>query len=330
MPRASCLLVAVIAATLAAGCAGPAPTITAETPQITSSPAPTRSASTSPGPSRSPTPSVSPNVTDLTTRPFTVLVLGGDNGFLTDAIIVAGIDPVNRTVRFVSLPRDTIDVPLPGGGVFRQQKINAFYNYAAANPRRFAQGPGRATADMMQELLGIRIDFYAATTFDGFRSLVSAMGGVRVNVPNAVVDPYYQVTSSQIGIRFSAGWQMMNGSRALIYNRTRQGDSDFARSRRQQVFLAAAGSQLLAHPDLLKALMKVRNNLVTDFPMVQLPALLVAVEAVQAGGITSGLVLGPSRYSAVTSCTCGYALEPDLAAMRKAAANLFPWAVLTP
>lgn len=326
-------LVAMLAV-LVAGCGNSAPTTPVSAAPASAPPSPAASVRPSVTPSASPTQSPSPIpsalTSDLTKRPFTVLVLGGDNGFRTDAVIVAGIDPVNKTVGFASLPRDTIDVPVPGGGIFRGQKVNAFYNYAAADPKKFPQGPGRATADMMQELLGIRIDFYAATTFDGFMNLVNAMGGVRVVVPETVIDPYYQVTSTQIGIRFNAGAQVMNGSRALIYSRTRQGDSDFARSRRQQVFLAAAGTQVLGRQALLAALLKAKSNLVTDFPLAQVPALLLAIETVPAAGITSGLVLGPTRYSSTTPCACGYALEPDIAAMHQAAARLFPWAVIAP
>lgn len=330
------LLVLSALAGLLSACGNPAPSspspqsplAVSATPAASPSPAvesPSPSSEASLGPSASPSPS--PTAQDLTTRPFTVLVLGGDNGFRTDAIIVAGIDPVKRTVAYVSLPRDTIDVPLPGGGVFRQQKVNSFYNYAAANPSRYPQGPGRATADMMGTLLGIHIDFYAATSFDGFTNLVNAMGGVRVNVPRTVVDPYYQITTSKVGVRFNAGWQVMGGARALIYARTRQGDNDFERSRRQQVLLTSAGNQLLARPALLAALLAARKNLVTNFPLDQLPALLKAIGSVSAKSVTSGVVLGPDTYSTSTSCACGYALEPRLAAIRKTAAALFPWAV---
>jgi len=330
-PLRRLLAVAAVASLLAA-CGNPAPASPAVsatasgTPEALAFPA-VESPSPSPSPEASPSPSPSPPPIDLTTTPFTVLVLGGDDGFRTDSIIVAGIDPVKRRVTFVSLPRDTIDVPLPDGGVFRQQKVNGFYDFAAASPARYPQGAGRATADMMGKLLRIHIDFYAATSFAGFTNLVNAMGGVRVNVPRTVVDPRYQVTSTNIGIRFNAGVQVMGGARALIYARTRQGDNDFERARRQQVFLTAAGNQLLSKPALFSALLAARGNLITDFPLAQVPALVSAIGSIPSGSIVSGAVLGPSQYSTLTACACGYALEPNLAAMRKIAASLFPWAV---
>ena len=319
---------AILVVLLLAGCGtNPVPTPPASAP---GSPAVSPSTAASP-PLAAETMSASPGpsavTSDLTTRPFTVLILGGDNGFRTDAIIVVGIDPVKRTVSYASLPRDTIDVPLPDGGVFKAQKVNGFYNYAKANPGRYPQGAGRATADMMGKLLGIHIDFFAATTFAGFTNLVNAMGSLRVDVPKTVVDPYYQITSTNVGIRFNKGPQVMTGARALIYARTRQGDNDFERSRRQQVLLTAAGNQLLSKPALLAALLAAARNMVTDFPLSQVPALINAVGSVPGASINTGIVFGPTKYSSSAACTCGYALEPNLSAIRKTAATLFPWAV---
>jgi LCP family protein required for cell wall assembly len=331
------LLAAAAIAIIVAACGSTAPTAPAATataaPAATSTASPSASPadSASPSPEASSTPSPSPSPTapvgDLTKAPFTVLVMGGDNGFRTDAMVVVGIDPVKKTVTFASLPRDTTNVPLPDGGIFSGQKVNAFYNFAAASPSRYPQGPGRATADMMGKLLGIHIDFYAATTFAGFTNLVNAVGGVRVNVPKTVVDPYYQITTTNVGIRFNTGWQVMGGARALIYSRTRMGDNDFERSRRQQIFLTNAGNQLLSKPSLLALYLKAAGNLVTDFPMAQVPALIEAIGAVAASSVKSGTVFGPSTYSSVTPCACGYALNPKLAPIRKTAAALFPWAV---
>ncbi len=328
------MLAVAAVAVLVASCGSTPPTSPPEatassgTPSASESPSVDTTASPSPSPDATPSPS--PLTSDLTKRPFTVLVLGGDDGFRTDSIIVVGIDPVKRTVAYASLPRDTIDVPLPGGGVFRGQKVNAFYNYAAADPGRYPQGAGRATADMMGKLLGIRIDFFAATTFGGFTNLVNAMGGLKVNVPKTVVDPHFQITVTNVGIRFNAGLQVMPGARALIYARTRQGDNDFERSRRQQVLLTAAGNQLLSKPALLGALLAVARNMVTDFPLAQVPALIKAVGSVPGTSINTGIVFGPTTFSNTAACACGYALEPNLPAIRRTAATLFPWAVVAP
>lgn len=316
----------VVALTVAACGASPTPSPTASTNPASASP--TASATSSPTfePTSSPLPS--PSTGDLTTHPFTVLVLGGDNGFRTDAIMVVGVDPVARTLALASIPRDTIDVPLPGGGILKGQKINSFYDLAASHPAQYPQGPGRATADMVGALLNIHIDYFAATTFGGFTNLVQAMKGVAIDLQAAVVDPFYQVTTTLIGVSFPKGNQRLSPSRALIFVRTRQGDNDFARERRQQQFLLAAGRQLVAQPLLLGGLLiaAAQGNLKTDFPMTQLSSLITTMGAVPASAVRQ-TVLGPSNYESAASCSCGYALEPNLPAMRKLARLYFPWAV---
>jgi LCP family protein required for cell wall assembly len=254
-----------------------------------------------------------------------VLVLGGDTDFRTDAIVVVGVDPVNHTLAFASIPRDTINVPLPGGGTFSNRKINAFFDMARKDPARYPQGPAQATVDMVGELLAIHIDYYAATSFQGFVNLVRSMGGVSIDLPAPVVDPGYEVTKKQVGIRFPAGKQRLTPERALIFVRTRQGDSDFERQRRQQLFLLAAGRQVLTHPAQLADLMSAASNVSTNVPIAQLADLV----SVFGAGPTSvqNAVLGPRTYERAASCPCGYALTPKLDAMRALAARFFPFAV---
>lgn len=225
-----------------------------------------------------------------------------------------------------SIPRDTINVPLPGGGTLRNTKINAFYNMANGDRKRYPQGPARATADMVGGMLGIRIDYTASTTFGGFSRLVDAMGGVNITLPKAIVDPHYEVTTTDVGVRFPKGPQKLNGKRALIYVRTRYSDNDFERQRRQQAFLLAAGQQLLSNPKLLVALGRAQSNLTTDFPIDRLPTLIAAIRSVD-GWTIRQVVLGPKKYESSASCSCGYALAPKLDAMREVSAEFFPWAV---
>lgn len=278
-------------------------------------------------PTPSPTPTAAPTRLDLAKQPFTVLVMGGDNEFRTDALMIVGVDPANRTLAIASIPRDTINVPLPGGGTLGKRKINSFYGLAANNLAAYPQGAGRATADMVGTMLGIHIDYYAATSFGGFQNLVKAMGKITITLPQAVVDPYYQLAPGQHGVKFPAGKQSLDPQRALIFVRTRQGDNDFERQRRQQGFLIAAGRQLVAHPELFVALLSAKSNLITNFPLDQVPALIGTVGSVDVSNIKQ-IVLGPSVYESAASCTCGYALEPRLDAMRTLARNFYPWAVL--
>jgi LCP family protein required for cell wall assembly len=256
----------------------------------------------------------------VATTPFTVLLLGGDSGLRTDAVMVLGVDPVHRRLTFASVPRDTIDVPLPDGTTYRGAKINSFFDYAAANPGRFPQGPGRATADMVSTLLGIRVDFWAMTTFDGFTKLVGALRGVPITLSHSIFDRIFLG-----GVFFPAGRQVLGPARALAFVRTRY-DNDFEREARQHQFLVAAARQLLARPSLLPGLLAaIPGNLQTDLPLDRAASVLAAMATFNPKNVTS-VVLGPRTYERGASCACGYALAPLLGPMRARAAALFPWA----
>jgi LCP family protein required for cell wall assembly len=258
----------------------------------------------------------------------TILLLGADHEGLTDAIVVVGIDPLHHRVAFASIPRDTIDVPLPGGTVFRQRKVNSFFEYAAARPRDYPDGPGRATADAIGTLLGIRIDHYARTTFSGFRAMVDAFGGIPVTLPAPVVDDFLQVGPNTFGITFPAGKQTLDGRLALIFARIRHLGTDFDRQRRHQLLVTAAGLRLLGQPELAsRVVAAARANVDTDFPLHRLAEYVKAMDEIDPAAI-SGVVLGPRTYETAASCPCGYALAPRLGPMRAKAADLFPWATL--
>jgi polyisoprenyl-teichoic acid--peptidoglycan teichoic acid transferase len=266
-------------------------------------------------------PSPAPSPIDVTAAPFTVLLLGGDTGLRTDAVMVLGIDPVHQRLTFASVPRDTIDIPLPDGTIYRDAKINSFYDYAASNPARYPQGPGRATADAVSTLLGIRIDFWALTTFDGFEKLVGALHGVPIVLSHSIVDRIFLG-----GVFFPAGRQVLGPARALAFVRTRY-DNDFAREARQHQFLIAAARQLLAQPALLPGLLAaIPGTLRSDLPLDKAAAVLEAMATFNSKNVTS-IVLGPRNYERGATCTCGYALVPLLGRMRARAAALFPWAV---
>jgi LCP family protein required for cell wall assembly len=240
--------------------------------------------------------------------------------------MVVGVDVSARTVRYASIPRDTIDLPLPNGTTFHNRKINAFWNAAAADPQTYPDGPGRAMEAAIGHLLNIRIDYYARTTFDGFSSLVDAAGGIPISLPHAVYDDFIQVGPGMFGITFPAGSQTLSGKKALVFVRIRHTDNDFERQRRQQAFLTAAGLFALQHPVAVERLLAAADgHLETDFPLQGTSAYVEAMRGLDASSI-SGNVLGPRRFERAASCPCGYALQPIIHEMRAEAARLFPWA----
>jgi hypothetical protein len=76
--------------------------------------------------------------------------------------------------------------------------------------------------------------------------VVNTVGGIVVDVPRPIKDDAYPTDDYGLErIYFSAGPQLMNGSTALKYARTRHADSDFGRMARQQQVLFAIRDRAL-------------------------------------------------------------------------------------
>ena len=119
----------------------------------------------------------------------------------------------------VSLPRDSY-VPIPGRG---RNKLNAAYAFG---------GP-QLLARTVEQVTGIRLDRYMEVGFDGFASVVDAVGGVQICPDRAMRDP-------MAGLNVKAGCQVVGSKQALAYVRTRAGGrGDLDRVERQQEFLGA-------------------------------------------------------------------------------------------
>jgi len=140
-------------------------------------------------------------------------------GRRADTMMLLHIPRGGGSPTLVSLPRDSY-VPIPGRG---RNKLNAAY--AFGGPKLLAQ--------TVEQVTGIRIDHYMEIGFDGFASVVDAVGGVRICVKEPIND-------RNAALRLKAGCQELNSKQALGYVRTRasaRGDLD--RVERQREFLGA-------------------------------------------------------------------------------------------
>jgi LCP family protein required for cell wall assembly len=155
----------------------------------------------------------------LTAQQRRQLGTGDAAGRRTDTMMLLHIPRGGGSPTLVSLPRDSY-VPIPGRG---RNKLNAAY--AFGGPKLLAQ--------TVEQVTGIRIDHYMEIGFDGFASVVDAVGGVRICVKEPMNDP-------KAALRLKAGCQVLNSRQALGYVRTRasaRGDLD--RVQRQREFLGA-------------------------------------------------------------------------------------------
>ncbi len=159
----------------------------------------------------------------------------------TDSMMVLTIDPVGLSAAVLSLPRD-LWVEIPDFGVDRINQANYFgeiYEYP---------GGGQALAvQTVETLLGVPIDYYVAVNFDAFVEVVDLIGGIDIDVPEAIDDPDYPDRCYGYDpLSIEAGEQHLNGEAALKYARTRAtfgGDVD--RAARQQAVILAVRQQVL-------------------------------------------------------------------------------------
>jgi LCP family protein required for cell wall assembly len=295
------------------------------TPSASGSPSvqPSPSMTASPTPSREPTPTPAPTPTPLDeamlTSRLTVLVSGVDSDRWreaggvtetnTDALMVVSLSADQSQLVMMSLPRDTVDIPMPDGSTYRG-KINGIERELGIDALR----------DAVASLLGIEIDAYVQVDMDNFVRLVNTVGGIDVMVETPVVDP-------NLGLNLQPGPAHLDGSQALYYTRTRV-DLDYARAARQQQVLRAliaryvdpetewSFQSLLVHLDSLK----------TDLDLSRLPTLLELGRRAQDAEVI-GQVLGPPRFAlfqGIEGPERGWVMIPNVPEMRSYAGSLIP------
>ncbi len=177
-----------------------------------------------------------------------------------------------------SIPRDFWAKPLSDGKYFT--KINAAYSI---NEGKREDSGLPALELIVEEVLGLEIQYHAMINFDGFTQLIDSVDGVYVNVQNSFTDYMYPDGNGYQTVSFKKGPQLMDGETALKYARSRKAQSvegsDYARARRQQKVIDAFVSKLLSTETLLNPtklmaiLTSIQNNLkVSEFSLDDIAA----------------------------------------------------------
>lgn len=243
-----------------------------------------------------------------------ILLLGRGGGNhegpdLTDSMMVASIDPINYSVTLLSLPRD-LWVNVPNAGVM---KINAawesgeFKYYGktvTGSTDSGAINEGFSQVDQtVNQVLGINIDYNMLINFQAFQQAVDTVGGVTVNVPTPLVDPTMAWQNNNNPILAQAGTQNFDGSQALLYVRSRETTSDFARAQRQRAVLVAIKSKIetlgtLSNPVKISGLINAfGNNVATDMSLSDASKLYDIVKNISNSSVTStDLATAPHQY----------------------------------
>jgi len=179
-----------------------------------------------------------------------VLLMGRGGGNhdgpdLTDTMMIASIDPVDKNITLISIPRD-LWVEVPGHG---SMKINAVWEtgeFAAegkvapgsTDPSVIASGYNLVDTTI-NDVTGIKIDYNVLVNFQAFQQAVDLIGGITVNVPTTLYDPTMAWMNHKNPVLAKAGIQNFDGLQALVYVRSRETTTDFARAQRQRAVLVA-------------------------------------------------------------------------------------------
>jgi LCP family protein required for cell wall assembly len=296
-------------------------------------PAPVGGSTADPGSNAnaSPTPALSPSPEVARTN---VLLIGVDAGvgrstLNTDTLIVASLDPVTETVSLLSLPRDMVDVPLPGGRTY-SGKINSLLSYARLHPGEFPGSSGDGHDVLMAALgtlLGLDIEQWAQVDLGGFVAVVDSLGGVDVNVAHAFCDPSYDEYGIPAGFAISAGRHHLNGSQALAYARVRKaaGESDFTRQARQQEVISGVRDAVVKGGflnDPIGFLKAIGQSVQTNVPRSVIVPLADTARRVDRSRTYRAVVTYPLVRPGFD--VRGSIQLPDIAGIRALAASLFP------
>ncbi len=196
---------------------------------------------------------------------YNILLLGGDagpdrDGLRPDSISVVSVEASTGKATIIGIPRNMEDVPFVAGSPLATEYpdgygyngcqvdvclINSIYTEVELvtpelYPDAVANGsqPGiEGMKDAVEGVLGIQLQYYVLIDMQGFADLISALGGVTIDVATRLpitdeVDengqPYGDVGWIEPGV------QLMDGTMALTYARLRAGTTDYDRMQRQR------------------------------------------------------------------------------------------------
>ncbi|ARP44145.1 LCP family protein [Geobacillus thermodenitrificans] len=178
-----------------------------------------------------------------------------------DALILATFNRQERSIKMVSIPRDSyVYIPVEQ----KQDKINHSHVF----------GDIDGTIETVEELFDVPVDYYVRLNFNAFIQIVDTLGGIDVDVPITFTEQDSKDRAK--AIHLEKGYQHLNGEEALALARTRKIDNDLERGKRQQLILEAIIQKALSiksitrYDDLIEAL---GDNITTNMSFGELLSL---------------------------------------------------------
>lgn len=248
---------------------------------------------------------------DVTSKPFNIYISGMDTtGKITeearsDVNMIITVNPKTHKVLMTSIPRDYL-VELQNG---EKDKLT----------HTGLMGIDETTSDV-EDLLGIKINYYVKVNYNTLKDLVNSIGGITINSDKAFI--------SYIGkYRFVEGENQLDGAKALAYARERHAysDGDNHRVRNQQEVLKAIVKKLIGSTTLLTRYNKILKYLAPTMEMNLTRAEVKALVKFQLGKnpkwkFESNSLEGFDAFSTVYSAGNQqlYVMKPDEESIKKA------------
>lgn len=220
-------------------------------------------------------------VSDITSKPFTILITGNDSfGALdevsrSDVNMIVTINPLTSTILMTSIPRDA----------FVTEVCDDYAcNYGVVDKLTHTGIYGAdTTKDTLENLLDIDINYIFRVNFSSMIDIVDALGGIDIDVAEGMAVSRFYSDSTLEGVH--EGQNHLNGKRALAYSRERKAylDGDVQRARNQQqvlqaMFKKASSPEIITkYSNILKAVGKafdtnMTTKEITSFIKYQLQA----------------------------------------------------------
>ncbi|MDD3190109.1 MAG: LCP family protein [Candidatus Pacebacteria bacterium] len=224
-----------------------------------------------------------------------LLGIGGEGhsgGELTDTIMIASIKPQTREAALLSIPRD-LYVEVEGEEI--KNKINAI---KALGDKSKKQNGIELLEGVVEEVSGLKIDYYVQLDFDGFIKIIDLMGGVDVYLENDINDPAYpDFNRGYDPFYIKKGWHHLDGATALKVARSRHSTmGDFDRIKRQQEIIKAFRQKVYekySQMDIMTfrdIFISLSDNMETDIELREIPRFYQVLKEIRSNNFTAQTV----------------------------------------
>jgi len=209
---------------------------------------------------------------------MTVLFLGIDRTeerdesigiFRSDTIMVARINIIDKTIKILSIPRDTYTyIPIKD----KKDKINHAYAYGSLE-RKGVISVINAIENFIQK---IKIDNYFSLEMEPFPDIIDDIGGVELDV---------EIDMKTHGADLSKGYQLLDGKKAFDYIHWRySSNGDIGRIERQHKFIKALVNKMNNSEEqdlLINILLKYIDYYEMDFTLEEIKVLVDSIKGIK-------------------------------------------------